>query len=219
VLFFGYLARYKGLENLIEAFIGMPDNQCQLVIAGGEHPRLKGKADYTAYLAQLYKKAEPAKDRILFTGFVPEPDVPLVFSAADVVIFPYTRAISASLPLAMSAAYHKPFLASETLAPIIGEPDILFPNTAAGMRSKIMQFALDEKLVKKSESYSQAILRERQWNEVARKTLGVYRSLVSAPFTAEPAGIPLPIPTAAHSAAGTYFMLDSVVAPPSRFSR
>jgi glycosyltransferase involved in cell wall biosynthesis len=203
VLFFGYLARYKGLENLIDAFVGMTDNRCQLVIAGGEHPRLKGKADYAAYLAELYKKAEPAKGRIMFTGFVPEPDVPMIFSAADVVVFPYTRAISASLPLAMSAAYQKPFLASESLGPIIGEPDILFPNTGDGLRAKILQFVEDKRLVQKAQAYSQTMLRERQWSQIAHKTLSLYRSL-------------LPVPAATPARAGAYIVLDNMAAPPSR---
>ncbi len=216
VLFFGYLAKYKGLDNLIEAFVEMPDSRCQLLIAGGEHPRLRGKPEYAAYLARLQAQAARAPGRIMLTGFVPEPDVPLVFAAADVVVFPYTRAISSSGPLALSAAYGKAFLASESLAPIIQEPALLFPNTAPGLRRKLEQFLSDGWLEVKSRRYAQQLCQARQWGQVARQTLDVYRGVVPVPSVRQPEVVrPVRVGQGLLSGAGGVLLS----APPSSLSR
>ena len=178
VLFFGYLAKYKGLDSLMEAFNALPEKDCLLVVAGGEHPRLKGRKDYDGYLAELRRKAVAAGERIMFTGFVKEAEIPLVFGAADVTIFPYTRAISSSGPFALSCAYQKPILASEELEAIIEEPDILFRNEPLAIKNKILQFKNNGQTQEKSFRYIKALQRQRRWSEVARQTLNVYRTLV-----------------------------------------
>lgn len=177
LLFFGYLAKYKGLARLIDAFAEMGEDYT-LIVAGGEHPRLKGERDNEIYLSSLHERAATSKGEVRFTGFVDEANIPLYFSAADVVIFPYARLISASGPMALCIAHNKPFLASESLAGVIGEPDILFPNTVEGMRSKLNQFFVDKSIGQKSTEYGEMLVRRQPWFKVVINTISLYKQML-----------------------------------------
>ncbi len=87
IMYFGMIRQYKGVPFLIEAFNGLPETiarQAQLVIAGEDWnddqdigPSLKGST---------------YKDRIHYIPkFIPDSLVPKYFSAADVLVLPYTR--------------------------------------------------------------------------------------------------------------------------------
>lgn len=108
LLIFGYITGYKGIELLIDAFdLLKSDESYVLFIAGGEHPRLKGKRKYQEYLRRLRERAAKVSDRIIFTGFVPENMIPIYFSAADLVILPYKYKFSASGPESLAVSYKK----------------------------------------------------------------------------------------------------------------
>lgn len=178
ILFFGYLAPYKGLETLIDAVNELKGDNYLLCIAGGEHPRLAGTPDYDSYISALKNTVERAGSRMKITGFVAEDDVPYYFSAADVLILPYTVSMSSSGPLALCAAYQRPFLASESLSGFIECPDLIFQNSPAGLRKKIEDFFNNGKLREESLFYSESLYNERCWRKVGSRTLDVYRSLV-----------------------------------------
>jgi glycosyltransferase involved in cell wall biosynthesis len=109
VLCFGYLAPYKGLETAIAA-VEHAGPAVQLVVAGGEHPRLAGRDGYAASLQ------ESAPSSVRFTGFVAEAEVPLWFSGADVVLLPHDSPFSSSGALALALGYGTPALVSEEVA-------------------------------------------------------------------------------------------------------
>lgn len=179
LLFFGYLAKYKGLSNLVDACARLNSDYI-LLIAGGEHPRLKGKREYQDYLSRLHQQIACSRAEVRFTGFVDEADIPTFFAAADVLLLPYTRLISASGPLALCVAHKKPFLAADSLAGAIDESDILFPNTAEGIRIKVERFFLDEDIRDKSLKYGKKLLENRIWSRVASDTTALYKNIISA---------------------------------------
>jgi glycosyltransferase involved in cell wall biosynthesis len=114
LLFFGYIAGYKGVELLIDAFDFLKkDEDFVLFVAGGMHPRLKDKPKYQEYLCELKERARKVSDRIIFTGFVPEKMISIYFSAADLVIFPYKVVMSSSGPFALAVSYKKTGIASD----------------------------------------------------------------------------------------------------------
>jgi glycosyltransferase involved in cell wall biosynthesis len=193
LLFFGYIAKYKGLDILLDA-IKKLDEDYILLVAGGEHPRLKGKREYNEYLTTLLEKAAGCRASVVFTGFVNETDITLYFSAADLLILPYTTLMSSSGPLSLCVAYKKPFLASESLADIIPEPEILFPNTADGFKDKIQQFFLHQKIAQKSLEYGEKLLQRGLWSKVANDNLLVYEGLSSSGAPAAFPALYEPIP-------------------------
>ena len=141
---------------------------------------MRKKKEYSDYLAMLHEKAARAPDRVRFTGFVPEHQLPFIFAAADVVVLPYTRAISSSGPLSLCVAYNKPFLASESLKEIINEPAIMFPNTAEGIGKIINSFINDDFLKERARLYSLSLLHDRRWENVALKTAQIYNKIAQS---------------------------------------
>ena len=116
VLFFGLLARYKGLDTLVDAFCSMAGagESPRLVVAGSSPPRLRARRDYQTFLKGLQDKGKSCN--IEFVGYVPDAEVGYYFAAADVVALPYTVSMSSSGPLAMAIAYEVPALISSELA-------------------------------------------------------------------------------------------------------
>lgn len=106
-LYFGLIREYKGVPCLIEAFERMP-------AAERERARLLLVGEVWEHKEELYKQiaASPARDRItLVDRYVPDGEVAKYFSAADVVVLPYTRA-SQSGVAHIAISYGKPLIVS-----------------------------------------------------------------------------------------------------------
>lgn len=145
LLYFGYIAPYKGIDTLVQTWptvgtegqrlTGTQKEKSQnpalhlwasapvhLVVAGGANPNHEKNAAMKQFVANVTKQAK-AKN-ITITGFVDESQVPLYFSACDAVILPYKTFMSSSGPLSLAFSYEKPALLSEALAPYAKTADI-----------------------------------------------------------------------------------------------
>ena len=107
ILFFGLIRKYKGLDLLIEAFADsrFRNSNIKLIIAGEYY------ADKTAY-TDLIKKHNLADDIIQVDKFIPDSEVKLFFSAADLVAQPYKTATQSGVT---QIAYHfnKPMVVTD----------------------------------------------------------------------------------------------------------
>ena len=117
LLFFGLIRDYKGLDLLIEAMNGLDDTY-QLLIAGECY------GSFDTYAQQI--AASKAKDRIhVHNRYISDGDIPLFFSAADVLVLPYRSATQSGV---VSVAYH--FDLPMVATPVGDFPDsIQRPNT------------------------------------------------------------------------------------------
>ncbi|MXV15795.1 glycosyltransferase family 4 protein [Hufsiella ginkgonis] len=80
LLFSGRIIREKGIYEVIEAFsqIGEGYKTTLIVVGGGgELENIKGLASVLA-----------AGDRVIFTGFIPEPEVVEFYANSDILVFP-----------------------------------------------------------------------------------------------------------------------------------
>lgn len=106
ILFFGLLRPYKGVSYLIRAFETLPDairNNSVLLIAGEAWE----DCDSVALL-----ESSPAKASIRhYNSYIPDEEIPLFFSAADILVLPYTRA-SQSGVAHIGISYGIPIIAS-----------------------------------------------------------------------------------------------------------
>ena len=98
LLFFGFIRKYKGLDLLLEA---MADKDIQaagikLIVAGEYYD---DKELYNEIIARHGLESSV----ILFTDFIPNEDVKLFFSAADLVVQPYRSATQSGIT---QIAYH-----------------------------------------------------------------------------------------------------------------
>ncbi|HET7626778.1 MAG TPA: glycosyltransferase family 4 protein [Bacillales bacterium] len=85
LLFAGRLSKNKGVDKLIRAMPAIlrkhPD--AVLVVAGGKWFSDNSKTDY---IRSLHRLAEPLKERVIFTEYVPQENMPELFLAADVFV-------------------------------------------------------------------------------------------------------------------------------------
>jgi len=143
ILVFGFLSWYKGSDLILRKFKDFvdknPDTCFRLVLAGGKSPTQSGKLHYEGYLKSLYKIAcRCPKAKI--TGFVEEKDVPLYFSASDVVVLPYRTFMSSSGPLSLAISLEKPFLLSKKYRGILKTEDFKSSTTALGLKAQDLVF-------------------------------------------------------------------------------
>ena len=94
-LFFGFIRDYKGLDLLIDALAKLPPDHV-LIIAGEPYGDM---AKYHAAIAR-HGLRERVVDRI---RYIADAEVPLFFSAADVVVLPYRSATQSGIT---AIAYH-----------------------------------------------------------------------------------------------------------------
>lgn len=181
ILYFGYITGYKGIDLLIDSFKLLINNHSDyiLIIAGGQHPRLKNLPSYHEYLSNLYKKAKAiSPSQIIFTGFIQEEKIPLYFSGADVVVLPYTTAMSSSGPLTFAVSYNRPFLVSESLEKLVEVKDLIFKFNPKSLAEKIEEFFKNTTLQEKALEYVQQLKEERSWEKVGKKTCRLYDTIL-----------------------------------------
>jgi glycosyltransferase involved in cell wall biosynthesis len=87
ILFFGLLRPYKGVKFLIQAFDNLPAN-----LIKSTRLLIVGEAWEDQESLSLAEKS-PNKEKIsIINRYVADHEIPLYFSAADVLVLPYTRA-------------------------------------------------------------------------------------------------------------------------------
>lgn len=108
ILNFGLIREYKGVQYLVEAFNRLPQEiamQSKLLIVGevwNSQLNLKEKVDRSIYKSQIY----------FVPRYVSDNEIPLYFSAADVIVLPYLRASGSGIAhIAMT--YGKPIIVSD----------------------------------------------------------------------------------------------------------
>ncbi|MCX8056690.1 MAG: glycosyltransferase [Ignavibacteria bacterium] len=102
LLFFGYIRAYKGLMNLIEAMpILLEKDENYFLLIVGEFYESKEK-----YFDRI-KELEISKNVLVIDEFVPNEEVGIYYSAADVVVLPYNSATQSGI-LNIAYGFKKP---------------------------------------------------------------------------------------------------------------
>jgi glycosyltransferase involved in cell wall biosynthesis len=170
VLFFGLLRPYKGIEVLLEAWQGVRD--AELWIVG--RPRMP--------LEPLRSRA-PGSVRFV-PRFVADTELPAYFRRADVVVLPYSRTerLDFSGVLATALAFGKPVVLSDVggLAEVAaaGAARVVPPDDPDALREALASLLEDagerERLAAAARV---AAAGPYSWEEAARRTLELYRTL------------------------------------------
>ena len=173
-LFMGYLTGYKGIDLLINGF----SEYCKinknafLIIGAGKHPKLKDDEVYLKKYKRLEDKAKNLipKNQYRWVGFIDECDIINYYSACDVVLAPYTIAMSSSGPLALAIGYEKSFLASDVFSEILPKQTI-FKRTATDLAMKLEEFFNDQE---RFVDVAGEMKKMRLWGEVGNFTYKNY---------------------------------------------
>jgi glycosyltransferase involved in cell wall biosynthesis len=169
------LVARMGLDNLIDAFGSVQEKipESLLLITGDG--RLRGELEKQARTLGLEKK-------IVFTGFVPEKDLPLYFQAADLFVLPTEKLEGFGLATVEAMATGLPALGTPIGATkeVLGHLDraLLFEGSGPKAMAKKMTRYLNKdnrSLKKKSRKY---VLENYAWPKVVKKVEREYLKLV-----------------------------------------
>jgi glycosyltransferase involved in cell wall biosynthesis len=171
---FGFLAPYKGLERALEA-AALAGGTVDLVVAGGDHPRLAGRDSYADDLRRRWG------DVARFVGRVPDEQVATWFAAVDLALYLYPRPFSSSGALALALAYGTPFLVSSELGQCAGIPDELcVDRDAAVVAERLVQLAAQRNELDIVGDAATHVSGERSWPRVAQRHLSLYEEVSHA---------------------------------------
>jgi glycosyltransferase involved in cell wall biosynthesis len=174
VLCFGFVAPYKGLEPALDA-ARLAGPEVELVVAGGEHPRLREAGD--RYGDQL----RAANPHARFPGFVPDASVADWFAGADLALFLYPQPVSTSGGIALALAHGTPFLLSPEMGATTGASEALIGSRKpAKLASALRLLASDAHALERVREAAVGLGGDRSWPEVARRHIEIYEEVSRA---------------------------------------
>ena len=187
ILYLGGFAGHKNIERLVRAFYEFSlssDGEWQLLLAGKlPDEKIENADDWTINEPVQKTKSLITKlgldAKVIFTGFVPEEDLPTLYSAASVFVFPSLYE-GFGLPPLEAMACGTPVVASNTssLPEVIGDAGVLVNPFSIDEIVGAMRSVLKSKSRQREMSYKgMERARRFSWEETARKTLKVYRQV------------------------------------------
>jgi glycosyltransferase involved in cell wall biosynthesis len=171
VLFFGYIVPRKGLEVLLDAFkkVLEKENRSKLILAGGI------RKEYIWYYKQLKEKInrDNLSSSVLFTGYIPTREIPVLYSLSDVLVLPYTYPVGNSSPAMYAIQFEKPLVAT-TVFPFVDEfksgVDALLvkPFNSSELADAIIKLLQNNELRYKLSENIKRKKNGRDWNSIAK---------------------------------------------------
>jgi len=165
LLYFGLIRSYKGLPNLIEAMPAVVNRvDCTLLVVG-----------------EFYERKEPILNLVQRLGlesrvriidrFVPNQEVSLYFSAADLVVLPYESATQSGI-VPMAYAFERPVIATR----VGGLPELVHEGETGFLVEPGNPRALAEAIIRYYSEGREAQFRRRildrsrfSWEELVRR--------------------------------------------------
>jgi glycosyltransferase involved in cell wall biosynthesis len=178
VLYVGGISPNKNLKTLIRAFtrIRVEYPKLRLILAG-DHSGDSFKSSYDDLAQEI--AARTLEAHVLFTGFVPEDELPSLYSGASLFAFPSLDE-GFGLPVLEAMACGTPVVASRgnSLEEVVGDAGILVnphdeTDVAMGMAAVLGDAATASKL----RLASLARAKEFSWDRSADQIAGVFREM------------------------------------------
>lgn len=174
ILDVGTLEPRKNLSFLVRAYA--------LAVREGADVKLVITGKKGWYFEGLFKLVDDLnlKDKIIFTGYVAENDLPALYSGAKAFVFPSLYE-GFGLPPLEAMACGTPVISSNTssMPEVIGQAGILIsPKDERVWAQNILKILRDKGLAR---TLSQMGLRQAKkfsWEEAARKTIAVYKEVI-----------------------------------------
>jgi beta-1,4-mannosyltransferase len=174
----GMIRPYKGLENLLNVW------RCNSSVQSDQILLIAGKALDPSFGESIAQQATGLSNVVLHAQFIPNQDIHLYFSAADVVVLPFEQILtSGSLILAMS--YAKPIIAPRRggVAEVLGQADGLLysPDESHGLSQSIQRSRQTD--LQELGRLTEAACLHLNWQGIAQKTKHFYQSVQDASST------------------------------------
>jgi len=174
ILFVGVLQPRKNIPTLIKAYYKLRKDggKYKLVIAGGKGWQYKE-------IFETIKRLNLQKD-VIFTGHIPDDDLPKLYNAADLFVFPSVyegfgipplEAMACGIPVITSNA--------SSLPEVVGDAGIMIdPYDVNGLAKAMHEVLNNEEL--KEDMIKKGLERAKMfgWERCAKETLEVYEEVI-----------------------------------------
>jgi len=174
ILFVGSVEERKNLRRLLQAYAWLRETGIQrtLIVVG---PR---KWKYSGILATL--KELNLEEHVIFTGYVPDADLPALYSGADLFVFPSLYE-GFGLPPLEAMACGVPVVTSNTssLPEVVGDAGLMVDPYDVEALAEAMHRVLTDALLRE-ELIHKGLERARQftWGRAAQETIAVYQRVL-----------------------------------------
>lgn len=176
ILSVGTIEPRKNLTSLLEAYVALRNeiSQLKLVIVG------KRGWLYEGFFRRLRELG--LENEVIFPGFVPDEDLPALYSATDLFVFPSLYE-GFGLPVLEAMACGAPVVTSNTssLPEVAGEAALLADANSVEALARAMRDVLDNRALRddlRARGPKQAA--KFSWEKAARETLTIYTSLFTS---------------------------------------
>ena len=187
ILFFGYIAPYKGLEFLVAAFdeIARLDNNYRLIIAG--EPKTPKDKDYWNRIKETIARSAANNRVIQKIEYIPDAETEWYFKAADVLALPYVHIFQSGV-LFLSYSFGLPVIAADVGAMreeiIAGKTGNVFeaenvPRLAQTLR-EFFKSDLYQELPRRRSEIKDYADEKYSWKKIAALTTAVYAAVAGA---------------------------------------
>ncbi|CAN5829558.1 glycosyltransferase family 1 protein [soil metagenome] len=173
LLYVGTLEPRKNLPALLQAFAGIEQGETKLVLAGTQGWMYGGIYDMVERLGLT--------SRVIFTGFVPDEDLPALLSAARIFVYPSLYE-GFGLPVLEAMSCGAPVITTDasSLPEVAGDAALLVrPDDVEGLRGAIRRLLAEPDLRDELRGRGFAQAARFCWRETARQTAEVYEKVVS----------------------------------------
>ncbi len=172
VLHVGTLQPRKNIPVLLEAFAQLPDPDLHLVLAGG-----KGWL-----FEDIFRRVQRLglEQRVRFTGYVADEDLPLWYNAAALFVFPSVYE-GFGMPVVEAMACGTPVVASRSssIPEAAGSAGLLFdPQNAAELAERMASVLNDPALSATMQQQGVAQAANFSWEQAGRDTAVLYRQVL-----------------------------------------
>lgn len=175
ILFFGRIVSYKGLDYLIEAGKLIKEHIPNVTIT------IAGEGEFTRY-----EKLIGQDNRfIILNRFIPDEEVAELFGKASLVVLPYIAGTQSGI-ITIAGAFKKPVVATDVgnFSEMVDSGKTGFivpPENANALAEAIIKLLRDDKLRQEmGENAYKAVKEKFSWDNIAQKTLEVYKEAIEA---------------------------------------
>jgi glycosyltransferase involved in cell wall biosynthesis len=174
VLYVGGVSRAKGVDVLVQAFDivakGIPD--VELVLGGSVFAAGKEGEYIRGVLAQCRNS-----DKIRQMGHIPEDELPLHYSLADVAVFPSHTGFG--LPTLEAMACGTPTVAGRSLDAVVleGATVMVEPGDVMDLAAAITRVLSDDGLRNELSEKGMETVKRFSWERMADRLMNVYRNV------------------------------------------
>jgi len=178
ILFVGNVKPHKNIRGLLEAYLLLEEaarEKFKVVVIG----KIEGFRTGDQRLLNWIKEEPMLRDRVVFTGFVPEDEIDSLYRYASLFVFPSLYE-GFGLPILEAMACGTPVLTSKVscMPEVTGGNAVLVnPNKTSDITVGIQTLLKDNSLYRKLSESGKKWAQNFTWEKTARETIGVFEKV------------------------------------------